>query len=393
MGSHRGSCALILALSVVAACAAPNVVEAQRAVESQLLIGAGSGTDATGTRSSALTIAPMLQLRPGTGLAIDLGAQGTRFANEQWAASGTGALGLRLPLGRFAAATLGANAALTTTAHGARYTSADLTPALEVPIGRLALFAGARVAHGGVRLDRDVTAPSLPFQQPARTAGYSASQALRSGLFGGALRFNGTSATGSIAYREERGRVDDASLVDRGLTTSVTQGRASFTAAAGQRTFSGEDEMFGSAAASYAIRPGFTMQLAGGRYAADPLTNAMGGSYLNAGIILSTQRAPGSLERPAPVRLRGAPAPEPGTTRLAIHAPGAAKVEIAGDWSAWRPVAAQRAAGGHWYADVRLAPGRYRYAFRVNGNQWTVPAGTKAVDDGFGGKSAWLTVP
>lgn len=393
MGSRRESFALTLGLLAVATCATPHIVEAQRAVESQLVIGAGSGTDATGTRSSALTIAPTLQLRPATGLAIDLGAQGTRFANEQWAASGTGALGIRLPVARFLTATLGANAALTTTAHGARYTSADVTPALEVPLGRLALFAGARVAHGGVRLDRDVTAPSLPFQQPARTAGYSASETLQSGVFGGALRFTGTSTSGSIAYREERGRMDDASLVDRGLTTSVTQGRASLTAAAGQRTFSGDAEMFGSAAASYAVRPGFAVQVAGGRYAADPLTNAMGGTYLNAGIILSTQRAPGSLERPAPIRLRGAPAPQPGTTRLAIHAPGAAKVEIAGDWSAWRPVAAQRAAGGHWYADVRLAPGRYRYAFRVDGNQWTVPAGTKAVDDGFGGKSAWLTVP
>jgi hypothetical protein len=41
---------------------------------------------------------------------------------------------------------------------------------------------------------------------------------------------------------------------------------------------------------------------------------------------------------------------------------------------------------------VRIDPGEYRYAFRVNGSAWTVPDDVAAVDDGFGGRSAWLSV-
>ena len=31
-------------------------------------------------------------------------------------------------------------------------------------------------------------------------------------------------------------------------------------------------------------------------------------------------------------------------------------------------------------------------AFRVNGKEWRVPEGAVAVDDGFGGKSAYVTI-
>ncbi len=52
----------------------------------------------------------------------------------------------------------------------------------------------------------------------------------------------------------------------------------------------------------------------------------------------------------------------------------------------------RRAANGVWYVDLSIEPGEYRYAFRVDGAAWTVPDGIAAVDDGFGGKSAWLAV-
>ena len=67
-------------------------------------------------------------------------------------------------------------------------------------------------------------------------------------------------------------------------------------------------------------------------------------------------------------------------------------VEIAGDFSNWKPVAATRAPNGVWFADIRIPPGQYRYAFRIDGTTWAVPDGIAAVNDGFGGKSAWLTI-
>jgi hypothetical protein len=67
-------------------------------------------------------------------------------------------------------------------------------------------------------------------------------------------------------------------------------------------------------------------------------------------------------------------------------------VEVAGDWNHWRPVPLTRGNNGVWYGDFAIAPGLYRYAFRINGTVWEVPEGVAAVNDGFGGKSAWLSV-
>src|SRR5262249_13129582 len=89
---------------------------------------------------------------------------------------------------------------------------------------------------------------------------------------------------------------------------------------------------------------------------------------------------------------RGVPAAEPQLTRLSLLARDAARVEVAGDWNGWRLVPLTRADNGVWYVDLAIPGGLYRYAFRVNGTRWEVPKGVAAVDDGFGGKSAWLSV-
>ena len=57
-------------------------------------------------------------------------------------------------------------------------------------------------------------------------------------------------------------------------------------------------------------------------------------------------------------------------------------MELAGDWSGWKPEPAQRAANGVWYRDLALRPGEYRYAFRINGTTWTVPAGSLEFEQG-----------
>jgi len=67
-------------------------------------------------------------------------------------------------------------------------------------------------------------------------------------------------------------------------------------------------------------------------------------------------------------------------------------VEVAGDWDSWTLAPATRASNGVWYVDLSLKAGEYRYAFFVDGKEWRVPEGTVAVDDGFGGKSAYVTV-
>lgn len=55
-------------------------------------------------------------------------------------------------------------------------------------------------------------------------------------------------------------------------------------------------------------------------------------------------------------------------TVFALAAPGAHKVELVGDFSAWKPIPLVDPDGdGVWTLVLRLPPGRYEYAFLVDG--------------------------
>lgn len=83
--------------------------------------------------------------------------------------------------------------------------------------------------------------------------------------------------------------------------------------------------------------------------------------------------------------------------QFVLVAPEAATVSLVGDFNDWdaarTPMRPLRADGPVWSAVVPLAPGRYRYAFLVNGARWLAdPAAPAASDDGFGAPSSVVTV-
>ncbi len=75
-------------------------------------------------------------------------------------------------------------------------------------------------------------------------------------------------------------------------------------------------------------------------------------------------------------------------------APQAASVSLVGDFNDWDPARSpMQTAQGVWATAVRLAPGRYRYAFLVNGVDWRAdPGAPTARDDEFGTPSSVVTV-
>ena len=75
-------------------------------------------------------------------------------------------------------------------------------------------------------------------------------------------------------------------------------------------------------------------------------------------------------------------------------APQAASVSLVGDFNDWDPTRApMQTAQGVWATVVNLAPGRYRYAFLVNGVEWRADPGAPAAkDDEFGTPSSVVTV-
>jgi len=75
----------------------------------------------------------------------------------------------------------------------------------------------------------------------------------------------------------------------------------------------------------------------------------------------------------------------------------ATTVSLVGDFNDWdtsrTPMRPVRADPALWTAVVPLSPGRYRYAFLVNGSQWIADPGAPAApDDEFGVPSSVVTV-
>ena len=79
-----------------------------------------------------------------------------------------------------------------------------------------------------------------------------------------------------------------------------------------------------------------------------------------------------------------------------IHAPGAQRVELVGDFNNWTPGAIRLEgpdASGHWTASIELPEGRYEYQFLVDGRTWvTDPSAPTRRPDGFGRENAVVDV-
>jgi hypothetical protein len=81
--------------------------------------------------------------------------------------------------------------------------------------------------------------------------------------------------------------------------------------------------------------------------------------------------------------------------QFVLVAPQARAVSLVGDFNDWDLSSTQlvRQAGeGVWWVTVPLEPGRYRYAFVVDGTIWRVDPGAPAVDDEFGRRNSVVTI-
>jgi 1,4-alpha-glucan branching enzyme len=82
----------------------------------------------------------------------------------------------------------------------------------------------------------------------------------------------------------------------------------------------------------------------------------------------------------------------PAGREILVRAPGAGRVELAGDFTDWRPVELQPAAGGTWRAVLPISSGLHRLAIRIDRGEWHAPPGSRAVRNEFGGEVAEVVV-
>jgi hypothetical protein len=106
-----------------------------------------------------------------------------------------------------------------------------------------------------------------------------------------------------------------------------------------------------------------------------------------AGLVLA-MRLSGPTAHPAAPPFAG-----PTVTQFVFIAPGASSVTVVGDFNDWSVSATPlERAGGVWSVAVPLGPGRYRYAFVVNGAIWQRDPEAPAADDEFGRANSVVTV-
>jgi hypothetical protein len=377
--------------NVYSVCAAAIVVLAPRADAQSTRAGVsvvgGSATDVLGVTSRAITVLPSLSFAPDSRVALGVEGSGTRFDNSAWSAGGRATTDARVALGRYAAAALHANAGVTVTSFDFSYNTATILPSLSVASGPLGAYAGVRGMGSAIRGETTVRSP-LGLLRPPGTS----QQHIRIDRTARALVYgvNARVANAIVGAHEARGTTDTVPTIDRSASLSAMKGRATLNGTFGVRSERRTNTTFGSAALSIAATPLVSIEVNAGRYAADRLIGTPAGRFMNVGVGMKT----GRRDRESPVApIAGVAPPERGMTRLVLRDAGAQRVDVAGDFTNWKPIAATRAPdGGTWFVDLRIPQGRHRYAFRVDGTTWKVPYGAATVDDGFGGKSAWLIV-
>jgi hypothetical protein len=386
---QRWTCAAILIATFA------KTISAQQ-VQAAVSLTGGSATDVVGVTSRAVTLVPSVTIAPDPRVAFLLSANATRFDNQQWAGGVGATTALRAPLGRFAALTLNATGNATKTSYDFSYYTASALPALEGDVGAVSAYIGGRAGLASTSFTKTTqTTPSgglfgggTPFETHSLV---TASRSMYGAVFGANVRIPGSGGENAIVgVREEHSTIDTVPTVDRSASLTVMSGRLTLGGTLGLRTEPGMQTTFGNGALSIAVSPAMSVDLNAGSYAADHLVGTPAGKYVNLGLSLRTGAGGNATpKQPSP---EGAPKALAGFTRLAISADRAQRVDVEGDFTNWKPIATHRTPNGVWYVDLRIPAGQYRYAFRVDGNEWRLPEGVAVVDDDFGGKTAWLVV-
>ncbi len=372
-------------LSVVGALAT-SVSQAlpAQSVVSQMAFFAGNSTDARGTRGSTLTAAPRVVFFPQSPMTVSLAAQGTRFGGDAWQAGGDAAASVRSPAVGGVRVTLNAMTSLARTSYDVTLAQSQATPAVEWRLASLTLFGGAQFASGNTRVSGPAAVPT-PSTPVVLT---SVTRSARGPVWGAEWAVSSGALPLLSSYRDERVRIDGEWVHDRTVAANTAWGRVALGVSASRRLSLSENASAWSSSASVRLAGSVYVQAGAGRYPSMRLTGASGGRYATLGLVLASG-APSKRTLPRPA---GVGAPPSGMTRLSLLAPDARRVEIAGDWNGWRRVPTLRTANGVWYIDLSLAPGEYRYAFRVDDGAWRVPDDAVVSSDGFGGQSAYVTV-
>lgn len=230
----------------------------------------------------------------------------------------------------------------------------------------------------------------------ARVAGVELGFSLASTTFelmGGPLRSG--DSTG-ITGPGTSGRSANMSLTDAVLSSRWRIAATDVDLAIGRRFSPTVPEItIWGVSAARDITPQLALVAGAGRSGSDPVTSVPGAHYFVLGLRLKVGPAPSTIFSPAPrpdnTPFRIGPA-LPAGREVKIRAPGATRVELAGDFTDWRPVELESVEDGAWRVVLPIPPGMHRLAVRINEGPWQAPPGSRPIPNEFGGEVAEVVV-
>lgn len=141
-----------------------------------------------------------------------------------------------------------------------------------------------------------------------------------------------------------------------------------------------------------------------GSYPSDPGQDLPAATYLSLGVRYSPRggRRASTVLSPDVLGARARDAPPAmavsdggaGRKTISYRAPAARSVEIMGDFTDWTPMPMSPSQpSGTWVISLPVTSGVHQVNVRIDGGEWTVPAGLTAVRDEFGGSVGIILVP
>lgn len=360
-------------------------------LDGTLDVGAGSNRPDRSLPGAVTSFAPSLSFGAGP-LRLSGAGVYSDAAGGRWNFQGTSGAALRSPrAGIFRAELLGeADWTWHHRVQGAATLAGELR-AYVTPSARSAAWVGRGVGAGW----------SLGRRRPLErtVVGASASWGrVRLGLSVRSTSFDLLSAGAQRGADSSLTAIADTGLVER-RTAYTDASLASEWEAAGMRLDLSVGRRFSrtipevllwGVTATRTLMPGVALLASAGRAGSDPVTALPGSRYVVLGLRLSTGSGAGyaASARPAvsagggfrigPVRITG--------REIVLRAPRAHTVELAGDFTDWRPIELEPAPGGAWRVVVPVSPGLHRVAVRMDGGEWQAPPGIRAVTSEFGGQ-------
>lgn len=218
----------------------------------------------------------------------------------------------------------------------------------------------------------------------------------RSLMFGGAGPRVDTMSSSPIPATGQK-QVERVALTDAVVSGRWRISSLDFDASIGRRfSQSTAETTIWGLSASRGISPTVALVAAAGRSGSDPVTSVPGARYFALGLRLKVGAQALAPLPVAPVRTAAAPfriGPAVGAGReIVIQAADARAVELAGDFTDWKPVALQPWGEDGWRVLLPISPGLHRLAVRIDGGTWRAPQGTRPIASEFGGEVAEVIV-